>query len=80
MFQESKSTGTTHVIFITMFSVKEKKKEGGKQQPKCQTTGNNYINYSLPILGTTAWTFKGIITKVVQEHGKILTRINENVG
>ena len=59
------------MIFITMFSLKEKKKEGGKQQPKCQTTSNDYVNYNPPIPETTAWTFKGIITKVVPNMGKV---------
>ena len=57
------------MIFITMFSLKEQKRRG-KQQPKCQTTSNNYVNYNPPIPETTAWTFKGIITKVVWNMGK----------
>lgn len=36
-----------------MFSLKERKE---RQQSKCQTTGNNYVNYSPPIQGPIAVT------------------------
>lgn len=47
--------------FKTIFKFLQKKKGGG-QHPDHQTTASNYVHYSPPIPGTTAWyNFKSYI-------------------